>query len=166
MLVDLFPRRHARFSSLPLLGPHLDDFVVWLSAQGHPRLPIRLRVRETPRVDARLRRRGIRQVEDLSRAELLALAPRDSQDDIYLAAMVRSLASYLDARGVLVPPPSTKSQILVQDYRSHLDQVRGLAETTMQHHASSASELLAFLRYDAEPRVLRRLTIGQVDTLS
>lgn len=164
MLVDLFPRRHARFSSLPLLGPHLDDFVVWLSAQGYPRLPIRLRVRETPRVDTRLRRRGIRQVEDLSRAELLALAPRDSQDDIYLAAVVRSLASYLAARGVLAPPPSTKSQVLVQEYRSHLDQVRGLAETTMQHHASSASELLAFLRYDAEPRVLRRLTIRQVNT--
>ena len=67
MLIELYPRFHARFSSLPLLGPHLNDFVVWLRAQGYPRLPIRRRVRETPRVDARLRRRGVRRVEDLSR---------------------------------------------------------------------------------------------------
>ncbi len=78
MLVELYPRFHARFSSLPLLGPHLDGLVVWLRAQGYPRLPIRLRVRETPRVEARLRRRGVRRVEDVTRAQLLELAPRDS----------------------------------------------------------------------------------------
>ena len=92
MLVNIFPRFHARFSSLPLLGPVVEDFVVWLHARGYTRLPIRLRVRVLPRVDARLRRRGIRRVAELSRPELLALAPRDSQDDVYLAAVVRSLA--------------------------------------------------------------------------
>jgi hypothetical protein len=34
MLIDLYPGLHARFSSLPLLGPHVDDFVGWLHAQG------------------------------------------------------------------------------------------------------------------------------------
>jgi site-specific recombinase XerD len=163
MLVDLYPRFHARFSSLPLLGPHVDDFVVWLHEQGHARLPIRLRVRETPRVEARLRRRGIHRLEDLSRAQLLALAPQDSQDDVYFAAVVRSLARYLDARGLLVAPPPTRSLLLVQEYRDYLDHVRGLAETTVTHHASGASALLTFLRYDADPDALRRLGIQQVD---
>lgn len=163
MTIALFPRLHARFSSLPLLGPHVDDFVVWLHAQGYPRLPIRRRLREMPRVDARLRRRGVRRLEDLSSARLLAIAPRDSRDDIYFAAAVRSLVQYLETRGVLAPPPATRSQLIVEDYRAHLDHVRGLAETTMVHHASTVSDLLVFLRYDADPGALRRLATKQID---
>src|SRR4051794_20796644 len=98
MLVDICPRSHARFSSLPLLGPLVEDFVGWLHARRYTRLPIHRRVRALPRVDARLRRRGVRRLEDLPRAELLALAPRDSQDDVYLAAVIRSLAHFLDER--------------------------------------------------------------------
>ena len=35
MLIDLFPRAHARFAALPLLGPQLDRFVRWLEAEAH-----------------------------------------------------------------------------------------------------------------------------------
>jgi site-specific recombinase XerD len=163
MLVDLYPRLHRRFSSLPLLGQHADDFVVWLHAQGYPRLPIRLRIRETPRLDARLRRRGVRRLEDLSLADFLALAPPDSQDDIYLAAVVRSLAQYLDARGVLAQSAPTRSQFLVRAYRNHLDQVCGFAASTIAHHAAMVSELLAFVRYDARPQALQRLASPQLE---
>jgi site-specific recombinase XerD len=163
MLVEVYPRFHDRFSSLPLLGPLVDDFVIWLHGQGHGRLPIRLRVRETPRIDARLRRRGVLCVEDLSRVRLLELAPRDSQDDVYFAACVRSLALFLDARGMLAAPRPTPSQRIAQEYRDHLDQVRGLADTTATHHTSTVSELLAFLHYDADAGALRRLTADQID---
>lgn len=163
MLVDLYPRFHARLSALPLLGPFVEDFVVWLHAAGYPRVPIRRRVRAIKRVDALLRRRGVRRLKDLSRAQLVALAPRDSQDDVYLAAVVRSLALFLDERGVLAPLTPTRSQLLLREYCDHLDQVRGLAETTIRHHASMVSELLAFLDYDADPRVLQRLAIQQID---
>ena len=163
MLADICPRFHARFSSLPLLGPLVEDFVVWLHAGRYTRRPIRLRVQALPRVDVRLRRRGVRRLRDLSRAELLALAPRDSQDDVYLAAVVRSLALFLDERDELARSMPTRSQLLVREYRDHLEQVRGLAETTMTHHASTVSELLAFLGYDADARVPRRLAIPQID---
>jgi len=164
MLVDLYPRRHARFSSLPILGPIVEDFVVWLHARRYTRLPIRLRVRALPRVDARLRRRGIRRLKDLSRAELLALAPRDSQVDVYLTAVVRSLARFLDERNGATRSTPTRGQLLVRKYRDHLEQVRGLAEKTMAHHATTVSEFLTFLGYDTDPRVLRRLAISQLDT--
>jgi integrase/recombinase XerD len=163
MLVDLYPRRHASFSALPLLGPLVEDFVVWLHAAGYTRVPIRRRLVAIKRVDARLRRRGVRRLEDLSWAELLALAPRDSQDDVYLAAVVRSLARFLDERDVLAPSTPARSQLLVREYRDHLDQVRGLVETTMTHHASMVSELLAFVSHDEDPDVLRRLAIQQID---
>jgi hypothetical protein len=110
VLVELFPRIHARFSSLSLLGPHVDDFAVWLHARGHSRLPICRRIREAPRVDKGLRRRGVRALTQVSRVQLLGLAPRDSQDDVYLAALVRSLAEYFDEQGVFVDPVKTPSQ--------------------------------------------------------
>jgi integrase/recombinase XerD len=163
MLAELFPRIHARFSSLPLLGPHVDDFVVWLREQGYPDLPIQRRIREVPRVDARLRRRGVRRLEDLSGANLIGLAPRDSQDDVYLAALVHSLALYLKGRGVLAPSPVTRSQLLVREYCEHLAQVRGLAEMTMAHHSATMSELLVFLRYDSDRDALIRLRSSKVE---
>jgi len=114
-------------------------------------------MREAPRVDKRLRRRGVRRLDEVSRIQLLELAPRDSQDDIYLSALVRSLAEYLDEQGVLADAVKTSSQVLVDTYRDHLDHVRGFAKMTLAHHASSAAEFLAFIEYDSEPGALRRL---------
>ena len=35
MLSEIYPRDHARFTSLPLLGPHLEGFVSWLLSHGY-----------------------------------------------------------------------------------------------------------------------------------
>ena len=163
MLADLFPRAHARFASLPQLGPHLDGFVDWLYSRGYPDLPIRLRLRKTPDLDALLHRRGFRDLGVLSRTQLLELAPRDSQDDIYLAALVRSLADYLDGRGLLARPAATPHEELVAAYRDHLDRVRGLADSTLANHSSTASGLLEFIGFDSDRAVLRHLGPQQIE---
>lgn len=163
MLVQIYPRFHARFSSLPLLGPYLDGFVLWLRSRGYSELPIRLRIRETPRVEALLRRRRVRSVGDVSAAELLKFAPPHSQDDVYLAAVVRSLASYLDEQGVLSVPVPTPSTTVIAAYRSHLERVRGLAESTITHHSATASELLACLSVDSKPTALAQLGSHQIE---
>jgi len=163
MLAELFPRAHVRFASQPLLGPHLDDFVDWLYSRGYPDLPIRRRIRKTPHVDAALHRRGVRDLCAISRAQLLELAPRDSQDDIDLAATVRSLADYLGETGLLARPVATQREMLVAAYRDHLERVRGLAASTVAHHSSTASELLDFLGFDRDLTVLCQLGPGQIE---
>lgn len=45
MLAELLPRVHARLTALPLLGPHVSKFTLWLHSQGYPDLSIRLRLR-------------------------------------------------------------------------------------------------------------------------
>ena len=113
MLIDLFPRAHARFAALPLLGSQLDRFVRWLDALGFARLPIRQRIRKTPRLDNLAALWWRPRVEQaLSRAELLAFAPRRSYDDVYLSALVRSQAAYLEERGTLAAPSATPSERL------------------------------------------------------
>jgi site-specific recombinase XerD len=147
MLAKLFPRIHARVVSLRVLGPLLDDVVVWLQSRGYSLLPIRLRIREAPRLEARLRRRGIRDVRQLSRDELLAFAPRNAAGDVYMAALVHSLARFLDERGLLKRPAPTPAEQLVSAYCSHLERVRGLAASTVVQHERTASDLLSFLGF-------------------
>jgi site-specific recombinase XerD len=163
MLAEIFPRAHAHFTSLPLLGPYVEGFAEWLVAQGYPLLPVRLRIRETPRLEARLRRRGVRRLKDLSAVQLLEFAPHDSQDDICRAAVVRSLARYLDARGVLARPEVTRRDLMVAAYRAYLGSVRGLADSTLTHHCATASELLKFVGFDSDAAVLRSIGPRQVE---
>jgi len=157
MLAEIFPRRHGRYASLPVLGPHLDAFAVWLQAQGYPRLPIRLRVRAAKPLEARLRRGGVRRLEDLSAQELLSYAPADSQDDIYRAALVRSLVRYLEAQGALAPTRSGPALELSTSYCAQLESVRGLSPRTVRLHAWTVRELLAHLGEDRPLDRLRRL---------
>ena len=163
MLAEMFPRAHARFASLRLLGPHLDGFIAWLRSQGYSDLPVRLRIREAPRLEALLRRRCVRRLGSISRAQLLKLAPQDSQDDVYLAAMVRSLALYFDAQDLLARPAPTPQEKLVSAYRAHLGHVRGLADSTLTHHCATARELLTFLGFERDRRALRRIGQRQIE---
>jgi len=125
MLVELCPRAHARYTSLPLLGPHVEAFVAWLVARGYPRLYIRRRLSAMPRLEMRLRRRGVRRLEDLCDIELLRFAPRHVRDDVQLSAVVRSLTRYLDKNGLLARPELRPSQQLIAAYRLHLHRTAG-----------------------------------------
>lgn len=163
MLIDLFPRAHGRFAGLPLLGSHLDRFVRWLGALGLGKISISRRISRTPRLDNMLRGEGVRELSQLSRANLLAFAPRRSSDDRYLSAVVRSLAAYLGERGTLAASVATPTEQLVGAYRDYLDHVRGLAASTISGHDASASELLGFLRFDDDPTVLRALSAAPLE---
>jgi integrase/recombinase XerD len=163
MLAQIYPRKHARFSSLPLLGPHVEGFVTWLHAQGYPLLPIRLRVSAMLRVEALLHRRRVRRIEDLTAAELLGMRPKHSSHDLYRSAVLRSLARYLGEQDVLARPVPTPREELVDAYRSHLGRVRGFAESTRTHHAATVSEWLTFLAFDGDTGSLRAVAGPEIE---
>lgn len=157
MLEKIYPRGHVRLLTLPLLGPHVREFTDWLVGEGYPPLPIRLRLQRVPDVDELLRRDGAACLGEVSAGDLLALAPRDSQEDMYLSAVVRSLARCFSAKGRLARPVPTPLEELVDAYVAYLDRVRGLAASTRANHAATAGELLAFVDFDGDPAPLRGL---------
>lgn len=163
MLAEIYPRFHARFTALPLLGPHVEGFVIWLRSQGYTRLPIRLRIRKTPLLETRLRRRGVHAVGALTLSQFLGFLPRRPRLDEHLAALVRSLAQYFHERGLLARPVVTPREQLIAVYRAHLGRVRGLADSTVAQHCSTASELLTFLGFDGDHAVLRRIGSQQIE---
>ena len=64
MLTSLFPRAHARYSSLPLIGPVLEALCQWLHAKGYPENAIRRRITGAPLLERWLRRSHIRSLQD------------------------------------------------------------------------------------------------------
>lgn len=166
MLAEILPRAHARYTSLPILGPHLDGFVAWLRSQGYPRLPICMRIRATIPLEALLRRDGVKQLELLSAQDLLALAPSSSKDDIYRSALVRSLVHYLGMQGALAPSDSTPFAELIASYCRHLQDTRGLAAATVTNHGATVRKFLVYLADLGDDPLevrLRGLDLGAIE---
>jgi integrase/recombinase XerD len=154
MLTEIYPRVHARYSSLRVLGPHLNGFVAWLHAQGYPRHRICMRLRAARRLDARLRRRRIRRPAELTATALRAFAPKDSQDDSDLASLVYSLVRFFTTQHVLAVAPPTPGEELVAAYAAHLADVRGFAVSTIAQHTATVR---AWLDHVDPKGVLARL---------
>lgn len=163
MLIDLFPRAHARFLALPLLGPLLDQLARWQADRGFNEIQIRGRLRKAPVLEALLLERGLNDLGQVPKSCLLELTARKSQDDLYLSALVHSLADFLEDRGMLAVTAPTRGERLADAYREHLGQVRGLATSTQTEYRRVALKLLDFLGFDHDPAVLTTLDGPQLD---
>ncbi len=157
MLNALFPKAHKRYSSLPILGAIADDFTDWLRAQGYCRGTARLYVRTLPDLDQVFQQQGWGELHALTRQALRACRPAHSQDNRNLAAAVHALERYLEERALLSQPtltsPSRRDQQLA-DYRAFLEEVRGLAPSTVRAHLRTVSRLLAQIRFEESPTAL------------
>ena len=164
MLVELFPRMHRRYTSLPILGPILDGYGAWLLKRGYSAERAREHFRAAPRLVGRLQQRGVRVLTSLTRARLLGCAPTDSQQDPDLTVLARQLTRYCESELSLYPPPAlTRIEERVAVYRTHLRQVRGFAPSTVTHHDRTASEFLAHIGYETHPTRLATLDRQDLD---
>ena len=69
--------------------------------------------------------------------------PADSREDLNLAVLVRQLGRYCESELSLYPPSAlTRIEERVAVYRTHLQQVRGFAPSTVANHARTAGEFL------------------------
>jgi integrase/recombinase XerD len=152
MLATLFPRAHARYSSLPVLGGTLEGLCVWLHARGYPRDAIQRRMQAAASLARSFRRSGVRSLGELTASALRSYAPPPRMSGSPpRGALVRSLALYLEERGGLAPAPLTPSELRVADYRWYLERVRGLATSTIEMHGATITKFLRFLDHDAHP---------------
>ena len=158
MLIDLFPRAHARFLKLPLLGGFLEGLAQWLAAQGFSPSPIRCRIRKAPVLEQVLTSLGIRDLSELSREQFLALAPRPARKQRDLSALVRSMTAFLAGSSLLRVADPSPGELLARAYLDFLRQVRGLADASLRHHRRTALGLLEFLGFDHRPEVLGTLS--------
>jgi len=164
MLLKLYPRVHRRYTLLPVLGAIMEGFGTWLLNQGYSTDCVREHFCAMRRLARLLHRRGIGSVTELTRSKLQACAPANRLDDRRLAASVRLLDRYLECETSLYPVRSlSRIEQRVAAYAAHLDQVRGLAPSTVAAHCGTAAALLADIDYDSSPNRLRALTALDVE---
>ena len=157
MLIHLFPRAHARFLKLPLLGGLLEGLAQWLATQGFSPTPIRRRICKAPVLEQMLASLGIRDLGELSREEFLSLAPRPACKQRDLSALARSMTAFLAGSSLLQVVDPSPGELLVRAYLDFLRQVRGLADASLRHHRRTALGLLEFLGFDDRPEILETL---------
>jgi len=167
MLKELFPKAHVRFSSLPLLGSIADGFSDWVEQQGYRRSCCRIHVRTLCRIDTMIQQRGRSALPEITREDLQACRPANSQDDRNLAGAVRALERYLDAQDLLPPlrpSPPSRSDALLADYKRFLEDVRGLSRSAVTGHLRTVSCFLDHLGYESAPSQLVELKAYNVET--
>ena len=163
MLVQLFPRMHRRYSSLPLLGPILGDFAGWLQNRGYPRVAVRRHVRAARRLEQRWSRRGVRSLRAIRPTDFGVCDAGHSQDDPDLAAVARVLKAFFEKRRLLSGESAQDRPEAIMGYERHLTSLRGLASSTIADHLATASEFLRFV-VDKNPGMsVRQLTPTELE---
>src|SRR6266576_1868608 len=159
MLLDLFPKFHRRYTSLPIIGPTLDGYGTWLLKQGYSTDRVREHFRAARRLARQLEQRHVRSLTKLTRSQLRACAPTDSQEDPNLVALVRRLDKYFDTELSLFPKPAPSLlEQRVTAYTTYLEQVRGFTHSTCTYHRRTVTEFLTHLGYEKSPTCLAALT--------
>ncbi len=159
MLLDLFPKFHRRYTSLPIIGPTLDGYGTWLLKQGYSTDRVREHFRAARRLARQLEQRHVRSLTKLTRSQLRACAPTDSQEDPNLVALVRRLDKYFDTELSLFPKPAPSLlEQRVTAYTTYLEQVRGFTHSTCTYHRRTVTEFLTHLGYERSPTCLAALT--------
>jgi len=156
MLSSLLPKSHNKFLCLPLLGPVADGFDDWLVANSYAAGSRKHIIRMLPHLDADLRRRGVRDVADLTHVLLSACWRSLIKAYPTNAGSVRSLERYLVSASVIAihgieTARTSGSAVLSNEYANHLRKVRGFADSTIYHHRYTAQCFLDHLKVKRVP---------------
>ncbi|MFW6115392.1 MAG: tyrosine-type recombinase/integrase [Thermodesulfobacteriota bacterium] len=164
MLSKLLPKAYPQYRTLPLLGPMLDEFVVWSSNQGHTPGSVREQLKHVSHIDAYLREQGNESLDDLSH-HTFEIAWRYFRDrETRASGTVRRIQRFLDETVGLrpaLPPPPTPTIATLTVYADYLGNVAGFAGKTVREHKRYVGEFLESISFDENPALLSRL--GQKD---
>ncbi|MFQ5528300.1 MAG: site-specific integrase [Thermoanaerobaculia bacterium] len=161
MLDDLFPRAHARYQSLRLLGAVVVDFESWLVERGFSRGARAQKIRDIIRVERFLVRRGKQDSARIESTDLRACRAWYRRRNPSVAGTANSLRSFLRERDLLASPKPTvpsATAVCVASYEAYLRNVRGLSPSSVKYQAYTISRFLQHLGHDSRPSRLRHLT--------
>jgi integrase/recombinase XerD len=160
------PLADSTYRKLPIIGPLLDDWLVWFRSRGYSEFSIRNHVIRSARLCRWLQRRRGPGLSGLSQSDLCAAYDHFHDRWIAVSCTARVLALFLSEQQRLCPepakPPScTERQI--ESFASYLREVRGLRPYTVLGHCRRVRLFLRFLKLDKRPSVFGRIGPAQID---
>ena len=167
MLEELFPLAYPLYRSQPIFGPSLEGFAAFLVHRGYPRRVVRRHLQAARRVEKRLQEKRCRSIADVTKEKLRGCAPSAGQArvDPESSAVVRLLHIYLTEYGLLTSRETPNPvKLMVGEYVSYLEQVRGLAPQTIREHATTALQFIAYLNCQKKRVTYLRLNAQDVES--
>jgi integrase/recombinase XerD len=158
MLSKLFPKVHRRYQQSPF-ATDLEDFSIWLIETGYSRKSTcghLFRLRST------LEHHNDMVPGASMSEEQLESAFTSSRFPALYRATQRAFAQFLKSTARLIPKaPNDRFTLLLDDYREHLDALRGFAQPTIQQHLSTVRDFLGCVIPEAES--LNELTSSAIE---
>jgi integrase/recombinase XerD len=166
MLTELLPKAHAEHRSLPLLGCVLDDFDDWLIAQGYRYFSRQCYILRCTAIEKYFHRRGPRSLKRLTPEKLNACRRFFRRRPGGISHAARCLQRFLQDQQLipaLIAAPATPFDAILEAYRQHLIDVRGLAQITIEQHHSTVGEFLQHMFDEDDSFQLAALTPAHVE---
>lgn len=158
MLTKLFRRDHQRYLQSPV-AHWLSGFAEWLVATGYARDPAQhhvCRLKQVLEIQPRIAPDRM-----FSVAELTTMFTSSRQQALFRATQ-RAFERFLAVRGHLAPEIDPgRFAPLIDAYRVHLGEVRGLAPATISQHVASIKAFLAHAVPEGRP--LQDLSVQAVE---
>lgn len=149
MLKDLFPKSHNIYSSLPILGSILDEFVQFLLQLGYSHATVCTHVRAARDIDSQLQQQRCHTISKITHAKLLACSTplNKSKKSRSNSGVIKLLIRHFEATGVLQLAQNVLSiaEEKLIDYKVYLQNVRGLSQITIHKHFKTGLKFLAWL---------------------
>ena len=167
MIATLFPKGSRRYLSLPIFGPVMDDFSDWLEQEGYTRKSRRFTIRTIAWMDAHLRRRQIKRLQELTPVALQDCWKALQRRRPPAAGTVHVMERFLTKRGLLKPllrQVSTTTEIQLQRYSEYLRDVRGVSRSTIHNHLYTAAGFLAHVGFDHKPHSLSEIDADDLES--
>jgi len=169
MISKFRPRAHQRYSSLPVLGPILDEFAEWSTRRGYTFLTVRYKLHDARHLDGLFREFGIQGVSDLTHDSFEAACSHYRRRGlIQICGTINRIKQFLEETGRLAPhcPPATAPTPITAEmdrFVDYLRKVRGFEPSTIGSHARYSKRFLEHLSYDRHADVMASLAGKEVE---
>ncbi len=167
MLIQLRPKAHAAYQSLPVLGPIVDEFSDWAHRCGYEHRSFESQFGNIRYLANFLHRRGLRSFRELTSLDFDSAWTQLRKKNRGRGCTVRQVQRFLQQVYSLVQEsstPATSSEIELRRYAAHLQRVHGFAEHTIACHTSCLKAFLKFIAYERCPSAISSLTIEQIES--
>lgn len=145
MIAQIFPKKFQRYLSLPVLGPLMDSYAIWLNEQQYTLRSSKYELRMAAHICEFLKRQGFQRVEDVGEEDLKDCYQLFRKKFPKEAGSVKALERFFVEHAGLRPPPIpelSRKEIHLNAFMAHLRDNCGYVSSTIKRQVNFAGEFL------------------------
>lgn len=160
------PGPQSRYRKWPVVGPVIDDLVTWLQHHGYSQFTIRGYFKGLGHSVRWLQRRRGPALKGITQLDLTSAHDWFRVRRPAVASASRALGRFFRERHLIpegrsAPLPTSEREI--ESHGAYLQEMRGMAATTVVKHQTHLRFFLRFLKFDEHPSIIHTLRMDQIN---